>query len=392
MAEKQIRLGYPKPPGGTNYSLDKYRPSYEWGRDDATNDNPTRPVVSKMNDSEVVRNCTDLVTGSNFTLESIAAYRPNTITGASNLWKWGTSNVIEFAGTTNPMDFMLGQPSPNFADTLERSWQRGVVGFSMEHVNAPQAGAYGHYIDSCTLLYRKLSDTSKFHVVDVILGGNLKDGMKRNYASQTPFKSNTPRRDGSRGGFYCAIDQNHASYDLIQNGEYVFMGVHFRWGSYEAPSQFQTKLQLYNMRLIFNTKDISDTGARICHPKMLQLQYAAKGNKVKLTYGSARTAPLTTIGTVSSAINGDGLLNDLGKNESRFMTVSWTGTANEDDLNFEWSFPDFLDTWDGSDPYSKWFKPKKNGSGQIRCTVTHKNPENTEGAQIVARFASCVSF
>ena len=59
-----------------------------------------------MNDSEVVRNCAELDTGATFTLENIAAYRPNTITGADNLWKWGTSNVIEFTHDTNVMDFI----------------------------------------------------------------------------------------------------------------------------------------------------------------------------------------------------------------------------------------------------------------------------------------------
>ena len=92
----------------------------------------------------------------------------------------GTHLPNTLSGTTNPYAVIFGHKGPASADSAVRSWQRSVVGFSMEHKDTPYSGKYGHYLKDCTLLYRKSSDSSKFYGVDMLYNGNLMEGCKKN--------------------------------------------------------------------------------------------------------------------------------------------------------------------------------------------------------------------
>jgi len=271
MADKQIRLVYPNLPSGSNYSEDKFQPVPAWGAS-GTSDYPTVRRAFKTNASDVTKTVYPIGSGSSYTLSAIAANNSWSVTNEDSMWDWNGS-ALTFRGTTNPMTMIIGHKGPLSANNAEQSWQRGVTGLSMYHVNAATSGRYGHYIDEMTLLYRKGSDTNnRWYGVDLIVGGNLQSHAVRNYDNQTPFKTNSPRRDGSQGGFYVGISTSSSIYDMINTGDYVFQAVYFHWGSYEANSQYQERLELSKMRLIYDTYSSSDNGGRICAGKLYQFQ------------------------------------------------------------------------------------------------------------------------
>ena len=155
----------------------------------------------------------------------------------------------------------------------------------MEHKTIAPASQYGHYVQNAALLYRKPSDWNAFYVVTLFSGdGARQDLIKSNYALQTPFKTSSPRRDGSEGGFYMAMEMNHPAVSTIVNGNYVFQGLYMLWGSYDGNSQFAAKLELWNFRLIFDTSRISDDGSRVALPMVWQFQGAHQGWAHKLTH------------------------------------------------------------------------------------------------------------
>ena len=80
------------------------------------------------------------------------------------------------------------------------------------------------------------------------------------------------------------MDENHDAHDAIINDKYVFQGVYMVWESYDGNSQFAGKLEMWNMRLIFNTTRISDDGKRICHPQMWRFDDSWRANGIKLTH------------------------------------------------------------------------------------------------------------
>lgn len=272
MADKQIRLVYPNLPSGTNYAADKYQPVPAWGAG-GTSDYPTVRKIFKPSASDVTRTVFPLGSGSSYTLSATAANTSWTATGEDDMWNW-TGAPMRFTGTTNPMTILLGHKGPLSANNAEQSWQRGVTGISMYHVNdANGDGYYGHYIDEMVLLYRKGSDTNnRWYGVDLIVGGNLKSDARRNYDNQTPFKTGSPRRGGSQGGFYVGVNTSSSIYDMINTGDYVFQAVYLNWGSYEANTQYQQRIELSKMRLIYDTYGSADNGGRICAGKLYPFQ------------------------------------------------------------------------------------------------------------------------
>lgn len=272
MADKQIRLVYPNLPTGTDYSAEKYQPVPAWGTY-SDRDYPTVRSVSRTDASNVTKKVIPIEGGSSYNLSSISANNNWSATNGASMWDWN-GGPIRFSGTTNPMSMIIGHTGPQSADNSEQSWQRGVTGISMYHVNdSVQEAYYGHYIDEMTLLYRKGSDTgNQWHGVDLIFAGNLQSNCRKNHDKQTPFKTNSPRRGGSEGGFYVCIDNTSNVYKKINEEDYVFQGVYFLWGSYENNSQFTQRLELSKMRLIYDTYSSLDSGGRICANKLDSFQ------------------------------------------------------------------------------------------------------------------------
>lgn len=282
MSNKQLRLGFPYQPSGTNYSDALYRPKPDWGQ--WSGDYPIVPKLTRTNDGSAQTTIYLIKEKMTFNMSSAVAYNGWSASNEGNFWNWNTSYKPTLSGQTNPYACILGHKGPNSANGAVQSWQRGVVGFSLEHKDTPYSGNKGHYIEDCTLLYRKWSDSSKFYGVDLVASKNKQVDCKHNYANQSPFYTTSPRRDGTQGGFYCAFEPTHAAHQAICTEDYVFQGIYFKWGSYDSPSQFQAKLELWNLRLIYQTHRISDDGYRVVHPMMWTFQDAATSNKLKLTY------------------------------------------------------------------------------------------------------------
>ena len=279
---KEIRRGFPYPPSGSDYSAEMYKVHPPWESSGAS-DHPTVAQFVKPSNTSAQKRVKDIAEGYEWTMNNAGTHNGWTGSNGDQMWKWNPSAKPTISGTTNPYSIIFGHKGPASSNTASQSWQKGVMGFSMEHKDTPYSGLYGHYLKDCTLLYRKGSDSSMFYGVDIIYNGNLMAGCKRNYANQTPFKTNSPRRDGSQGGFYVAMDESNAAYSSIINDNYVFQGVYMLWDTYDGNTQFQGKLELWNMRLIFQTGRISDDGFRICHPKLWQFQAAYNGWDLKLT-------------------------------------------------------------------------------------------------------------
>ena len=80
------------------------------------------------------------------------------------------------------------------------------------------------------------------------------------------------------------MDSNHPAHDSVINDKYIFQGVYMLWETYDGNTQFQGKLELWNMRLIFQTGRISDDGNRICHPRMWRFDDSWRASGIKLTH------------------------------------------------------------------------------------------------------------
>nr|BAR36040.1 hypothetical protein [uncultured Mediterranean phage uvMED] len=285
MANKALRLQYPYPPSGSDYSQTLYWPNIPW-QDSDSSDCPTVSQIMKITESTLTRSVKSIADGSTYSLNANTSFATYTPSNGNNFWQRNPSQRPTLSGTSNPMAMIIGHKGVQSANSELKSWQRSVVGFSMEHKDTPYSGMYGHYIDECTLLYRKWSDNSRFYGVDLIYGGNLMNDCKKNYANQSPFKTNNPRRNGTQGGFYMAMDENNLAHAEVTSpsGGYVFQGIYMNWGSYDGNSQFVAKLELWNLRLIFKTNRVSDDGHRICLPRMWSFQDAGTSKNLKLTY------------------------------------------------------------------------------------------------------------
>ena len=281
--EKEIRKGFPYPPSGSNYSADLYKVQPPWESSGAS-DHPTIAQWIKTTDSTATTRIKLIEDGYTYTMVTASDHNTWTGSNAGNMWQWNPSAKPTLTGTTNPYVVIFGHKGPASNDSVVQSWQRGVVGFSMEHKDTPYSGMYGHYLKDCTLLYRNPSDSSMFYGVDLLYNGNSLANCVKSYANQTPFKTNSPRRDGSQGGFYVAMNSSHPSHDKVINDKYIFQGLYMLWETYDGNSQFRGKLELWNMRLIFQTNRVSDDGKRICHPKMWRFDDAWTSNSLKLTY------------------------------------------------------------------------------------------------------------
>ena len=279
MADKKFRLQFPYPPSGTNYSA--YWPDPVWYTH-GSNDHPTVSQILPCTDSSMTRKMVEISDGSESYMSSNTAYGGYTVSNGGNIWRYDQAHPT-ISGTTNPMAMCIGHKGPASSNTTVQSWQKGVIGIVMEHKDTPTSGKFGHYIQDCVLLYRKPNNWDQFYSVSIIKSDSQLPATKKNYANQTPFKTNSPRRDGSQGGLYVALEETHPARNTIVTGNYVFQGLYMLWGSYDGNSQFQGKLELWNFRLIFDTSRISDDGSRICMPMMWQYQGAHQGWNHKLT-------------------------------------------------------------------------------------------------------------
>ena len=263
MADKSIRLVYPNLPTGTNFSAQTYQPQPDWGAGSNV-DYPTLRRVFKTTSGDLQKRIKPVGGGSSYTMPSVSSENTWSITGEDTMWDWDGAGM-KLSGTTNPMAMVMGHNNPTSSDSSQQSWQRGVTGVSMYHINAAGSGYYGHYIDDMTLLYRLGDYTgTEFYGVDLIYNGNLMSTARKNYDNHTPFKTSSPRRGGGDGGFYVCIDDSSSVYKQIIEDNYVFQGIYFRWGSYEGNSPVVQKLTLANTRLIYDTYSGLDKGSRIC--------------------------------------------------------------------------------------------------------------------------------
>ena len=73
------------------------------------------------------------------------------------------------------------------------------------------------------------------------------------------------------------MDEEQRRLQLNHQRQLRFPRVYMVWETYDGNTQFEGKLELWNMRLIFQTGRISDDGFRICHPKLWQFQAAYNG-------------------------------------------------------------------------------------------------------------------
>jgi len=283
MTDKKFRLQFPYPPSGSDYSAGLYWPDPVWYTH-GSNDHPTVSQILPCTDSSMTLKMVEIADGSESYMNSNTAYAGYSVSNGGNIWRWDPSSKPTISGTTNPYAMCIGHKGPASSNSTVQSWQKGVIGVAMEHKDTPASGKYGHYIQDCVLLYRKPNNWDQFYSVTIISNDSQLPATKKNYANQTPFKTNNPRRDGSQGGLYVALEETHPARNMIVTGNYVFQGLYMRWGSYDGNSQFQGKLELWNFRLIFNTSRISDDGSRVCMPKMWQYQAAHQGWDLKLTH------------------------------------------------------------------------------------------------------------
>lgn len=283
MTDKKLRVQFPYQPSGTNYSDYIYKPDPSW-EFNGSSDVPTVQQIKPCNDSSMTRKMIDIVDGSESFMSSNQAYAGWSVTNDNRIWRWDSSYTPTFSTTTNPLAMCIGHKGPASTASSVQSWQKGVLGIAMEHKDTPYSGKYGHYIQNAVLLYRKPSDSSAFYTVTLFAGDGVKQALiKGSYANQTPFKTSNPRRDGSQGGLYMAMEMNHPAVSTIVNDNYVFQGLYMLWGSYDGNSQFQGQLQMWNFRLIFDTSRISDDGSRVVMPINWQFQGAYNGWDHKLT-------------------------------------------------------------------------------------------------------------
>ena len=283
MADKKFRLQFPYPPSGSDYSQALYWPDPVWYTH-GSNDHPTVSQILKCTDSTMTRKMIEITDGSERYMSSNTANAGYSVSNGDKIWRYKPSDHPTLSGTTNPYAMCIGHKGPASSNTTNQSWQKGVIGIAMEHKDTPYSGKFGHYIQDAVLLYRKPNDTSAFYSVHIIRSDVQQTATSKNYANQTPFKTNNPRRDGSEGGLFVALSEAHPARDTIVTGNYVFQGLYMLWGSYDGNSQFQGKLELWNFRLIFDNTRISDDGSRICMPKVWQFQAAFNGWDLKLTH------------------------------------------------------------------------------------------------------------
>jgi len=282
MTDKKLRLQFPYQPSGTDYSAATQWPDPVW----YTHGNSDHPTVSQIlpcTDSSMTRKMIEIADGSTTYMSSNSAHGGYSVTNGDKIWRY-KQNHPTISGTTNPYAMCIGHKGPASSSTATQPWQKGVLGISMEHKDTPSSGKFGHYVQNAALLYRKASDSSAFYAVTLFSGDGARQNLiKSNYALQTPFKTSSPRRDGSEGGFYMAMEMNHPAVSSIVNDNYVFQGLYMLWGSYDGNTQFQGKLELWNFRLIFDTTRISDDGSRVVMPINWQFQGAYNGWDHKLT-------------------------------------------------------------------------------------------------------------
>jgi hypothetical protein len=284
MANQQMRLGWARLPGGSNYGLSKYRPVPDWGAF-GNSDYPTVKRIFRTTTSGSQTSIKLIDRAEQYQMETGSNYNGWSVSNEDWLWYYEPSQVNrpEIGSDTNRRAMIIGHKGPVSSNSAVQSWQRGVIGFQMQHNMLPYSGQYGNYIDEATILYRKWSDTTKFYGIRLISGGFDETNVIKGNDSTGPFYQSSPRRDGTSGGFYIAMRSNHSAYNTVREDKYVFQGLYLKWGLYDNPSQFQSKLQLWGLRLIFDSTGSSDTGKRIVHPCMWSFQDAGQSNNLKLT-------------------------------------------------------------------------------------------------------------
>ena len=283
MADKQIRLQEPTSPLSSegDFGATRYKPSYDWSQ--FNGDYPFVPKLFNTAASDVTRRVQPVEGGSSFDIPANSAWN-GSFSNELNLWSWNTASPPTISGNTNAKSFIIGHKGVASSDNTVQCWQRGVVGISMKHKIQASSGLYGHYIDEATLLYRKWSDSSKFYGVDLIYNGNLLNNCRKNYTGRTPFKTNSPVREGYEGSFFVGLHPDHPAYQKISDDKLVFKGIYFKWQTYDSVTQFQGSIKLWNPRLLFDTSTSGDRGNRICLPRMWEFQQAGESNNLKLTY------------------------------------------------------------------------------------------------------------
>lgn len=286
MANKQLRKGWARLPGGSNYALTKYRPVPDWGAF-GNNDYPTVKRVFKTTESGAQTSIKLIDRAEQYQMETASNYNGWSVQNEDWLWYYSPSalNRIKIGTDTNRRAMIIGHKGPVSANNTVQSWQRGVIGFQMHHNMLPYSGNYGNYIDEATILYRKWSDTSRFYGIRLISGGFDETNCIKGNDSTGPFYTSSPRRDGTSGGFYVAMRTNHSAYNTVKNDRYVFQGIYLKWGLYDNPSQFQSELQLWGIRLIFDSGGSTDIGTRIVHPCLWTFDHAGSttSNNIKIS-------------------------------------------------------------------------------------------------------------
>ena len=271
MTDLQLRKLYPYLPQGEgdDYERPKYKASPDWGEFGDT-DYPTSSTIWNFNNGSVVRSVQPIDGSSNYLIPKDSTYNNWTSTGEADMWHWYEDHMI-INGNNNPYSFLLGQSAPNSNDTTVQSWQRGVVGFSLIHQNFAGTGYYGHYIDECTMLFRKGSDSSKWYGVDMVYNANVMSNCVSGYSYQSPFKISSPKRGGTGGGFYLAVTHVDSVYKKLQEEDYVFQGIYMLWKDYDSTPVTQ-RLELFSYRLIYDSSTDVDGRGRLVAGRNIPFQ------------------------------------------------------------------------------------------------------------------------
>lgn len=269
MTDLQLRKLYPYLPEGSDYARAKHRASPDWGEFGAT-DYPTSSKIWNFNNGSVVRSVQPVDGTTSYTIPKTSSHNTWTSTGEADMWNWYEDHMI-INGNNNPYSFLLGQYAPNSNDTTVQSWQRGVVGFSLVHQNFSGTSYYGHYIDECTMLFRKGSDASKWYGVDMVYNANVMPNCINGYSYQSPFKVSTPKRGGTGGGFYLAVMHVDPVYKKLQEEDYVFQGIYMLWKGYDSTPVTQ-RVELFNYRLIYDSSTDADGRGRLVAGRNMPFQ------------------------------------------------------------------------------------------------------------------------
>ena len=150
-------------------------------------------------------------------------------------------------------NWLYGHQGVASANTVQYSFQRGVIGLSWQWTTGQSSISAGLVLKNVFLLYRKQSNSSRFFGAKLIQSRGYATGTKHQHFGNDPFDTGSyAAQKTGKISVNLGEANNNAIPAWVRDEALVFQGIWFETENFDtSATQSQVKYAMHNVRLIY---------------------------------------------------------------------------------------------------------------------------------------------